>query len=104
MGQGRSAPARATRLRTVVEEPWVASEADSAADKFERGEEAFEAIKWAIARDPENGIPLNGGGLFAWFIQGARSIGLPTVAAVYTVTEDDITIKAVRFTEAQQVH
>ena len=104
MGQGRGAPARAARLRTVVEESWVTSEVDSAADKFERGEEAFEAIKWAIAHDPENGIPLNGAGLFAWFIQGARSIDLPTVAVVYTVTEYDITIKAVRFAEAQPVH
>ena len=104
MGQGRGAPARAARLRTVIEEPWVTSEADSAGDKFERGEEAFEAIKWAIARDPENGIPLNGAGLFAWFIQGAISIGLPTVAAVYTVMGNEITIKAVRFAEAQQVH
>ena len=104
MGRGRSAPARVARLRTVVEESWVKSEVNCVADKFERAKEAFEAIKWAIARDPENGIPLNGGGIFAWFTQGARSIDLPTVVVVYTVTGNEITIKAVRFAEAQQVH
>ena len=104
MGEGGGAPARAPHLRTIVEEPWISAEVDSAAVRFERGEEAFNAIQWAIARDPKNGTPLNGNSVFEWVIQGAGSIGLPTVAVVYTVTENEIIIKAVRFEEAQPVN
>ncbi len=83
-------------MKTIIEEHDVRTAVDAARERFERGEEAFEAIKWAIARDPTEWTPLDDDETFCCTLQGAQSIGLPTVTVVYVVGVE-VTIKAVKF-------
>ena len=49
-------------MRSVVESPEAQDAADEAFEVWARAEEAWDAIKWALARDPTVGEPLAEGG------------------------------------------
>lgn len=69
----------------------------AASRRFARAEEAFEALKWTIARDPENGAPLGEGGAYARTLEGLPDSGLPTLTALYVLETDRVMIKHVWF-------
>lgn len=83
MGAGGSRKAQAP-LIGLIEERGAELAVNAALDKWPRAEDAWEAVTWVICRDPDIGIPLTESGLTRSFtLQGARSIGLPTVTVVY---------------------
>jgi len=59
-------------------------------------------MEWAIAREPSFGKPISESGhVRTLMIQGARSIGWPTLTVIYTNDDDDqITIQEAIFEEA----
>lgn len=76
-------------------------EVDKASVRWTRAAEAYKALEWVIVRDPFGGQPLNGGHVFAQTFEGARSVDMPTVTAVYTVSDQRITVTSVRFEDAK---
>jgi hypothetical protein len=57
-------------------------------------------LVWAISHAPDDGTSL-GGSLFARTLQGAVSIGLPTVTALYVIEKTAIVIASVQFADAK---
>lgn len=90
-------------MRTVLEDLIVENTVDFARQKWRRGRDSWEALKWVLANDPEAGVFVGQSRLTrARTIHGARSISLPTVTALYTFDKDTVTIHDVHFTEAGQ--
>lgn len=89
-------------MRDVAEEIQVQRAVDDACDRWPRAAEAWEALTWALARDPEHGTALNErGDRRAVTLEGARSIGLPTLTAVYRVEVRRVVVERVRFLDAR---
>ena len=73
-------------MRTVVEQPRVSQSVDDAEDRWPRTRDAWDTVLWVLARGPEGaGSPLSESGatLRSFTLDGARSIGLPTVTVLY---------------------
>lgn len=88
-------------MRDVFEDSSVSAEVDQAKDRWKRAEDAWDALVWTISREPELGQPLTeSGSTRALTLEGARSIDLPTVTAVYDVEEARVTITDVKFEDA----
>lgn len=85
----------------VREEPGVQADVDAACRKWPRAQDAWDTVVWTIARDPGKGTPVTESGLTRVLDSpGARSIGMPSVWALYVVEPNLATICAIRFTEA----
>ena len=89
-------------MRDVREEPLVQRAVDAAYRRWPRTEEAWEAVTWALARDPYSaGPPLSESGLVRAFVfDGAQSIGLPTVRAVYVIEPAVVIVRAAVFEDS----
>lgn len=87
--------------RDIREDSPVAEALDDAMDRWPRTLDAWEALTWNLAHDPEDqSVPLTEcGTIRALVVQGARSNGWPTITVVYTYNDDYVTIRAARFTE-----
>ena len=85
---------RGTRVQRAV---------DDACDRWARAGEAWDVLTWALARDAVFlGTPVDEGGLRrAVVLEGARSIGLPTLAALYRIGARQVLVERVRFTDAR---
>jgi hypothetical protein len=87
---------------TVVEQPRVSRAIDDAKDRWPRAHDAWETISWTLARDPQVGKSLTESGLTRSFtIEGARSIGMPTVTVLYAIARFEITVHDATFKEAR---
>jgi hypothetical protein len=75
---------------------------DAAYRRWPRADEAWQAVVWAIARDPFGaGPPLTESGMTRLVVfDGARSIGMPSVRAVYVVEPATVIVREVLFQEA----
>jgi hypothetical protein len=84
----------------------VQSAVDAAYRKWPRADEAWEAVVWALARDPFGaGPPLTESGKSRLMIfDGARSIGMPSVRAVYVVEPATVTVRDVLFHESEHMY
>ena|SRR5665811_1006617 len=61
-----------------------------------------ETITWTLAQDPQAGKPLTESGLTRSFtIDGARSISLPTVTVLYSISRFELTIHDAKFEHAK---
>jgi len=83
--------------RTVVEEQGVSDKIQNAIPKYPRIEDAFEAVKWVVARSPERGHKINGFHLIKsspWDIEGYAII-----TAAYTYDDDNVIISDIRISE-----
>lgn len=89
-------------MRDVREELAVQKAVDAAYRRWPRTDEAWEAVTWALARDPYSAGPaLSESGLVRAFVfDGARSIGLPTVRAVYVIQPTVIIVRAAVFEDS----
>jgi hypothetical protein len=88
-------------LRTVVEQPAVMQKVDDAREKWPRANDAWNAITWVVIRDPGIGVALTESGKTRTFVlNGARSIGLPTVTVVYEVEPTIVVIHDVLFEDS----
>jgi hypothetical protein len=89
-------------MYALVEQPSVAAAVDEARERWPRAADAWDAVTWVLARDPGVGRALTDSGKSRSFtLEGARSIGLPTVTLVYEIGSGIITVHDVRFTEAK---
>lgn len=89
-------------MLTIVEEPRVSVAIDAAKQRWSRAKDAWETITWTLAHDPEVGKPLTESGRTRSFtIDGARSIGLPTVTVLYVTSRFELTIQDAKFEEAK---
>ena len=90
----------------VREEPAVEKAVDAAYRRWARADEAWEAVTWAIARDPYGaGPPLTESGKTRQLVfEGARSIGMPSIRIVYVVEPTCVIIHEASFEEASHMH
>ena len=102
MGVPQSERAWIAIVYTVVEQPRVSRAIDDAKDRWPRAHDAWETISWTLARDPQVGKPLTESGLTRSFtIDGARSIGMPTVTVLYAIARFEIMVHDAKFEEAR---
>jgi hypothetical protein len=90
-------------VRTVVEQPRVSRVLDDAKDRWPRARDAWDTVLWVIARDPEEaGLALTESGATRSFtLDGARSIGLPTITVVYEIQLFQVVVHDALFTDAK---
>ena len=74
--------------------------------RWARANEAWEAVTWAIARDPYGaGPPLTESGKTRQLVfEGARSIGMPSIRIVYVVEPTCVIIHEASFEEASHMY
>lgn len=88
-------------MRTVREETAARTAVDEAPERWSRAGDAWEAITWVIAREPELGMAVNeSGSMRAYILDGVRSVELPTVTVLYEITDEAIVIHDARFADA----
>jgi hypothetical protein len=86
----------------VVLDADVLEELESACDRWAGTEIAWEAIEWALCRDPDVGRALNEGGSERAFVYiGARSIHQPDIEVTYVVEGNEIVVKIAEFADAK---
>ncbi len=90
-------------MHTVVEQPRVSRAIDDAKERWPRAHDAWDTVSWIIARDPEGaGMPLTESGATRSFtLDGARSIGLPTVTVLYEIRLFEIVVHDALFEDAK---
>jgi hypothetical protein len=89
-------------VRDIFQEPSVSTAIDAARNRWQRAEDAWDALEWTMARDPEMGEALTeSGNTRSLTLDGARSIDLPTVTAVYELENSRITVTAVQFEDSR---
>ena len=70
--------------------------------KWPRARDAWEALTWIVSRDPQEGKAVTESGRTrAITIEGARSIGFPTLTLVYEIQNPKIIIHDALFTDAK---
>ena len=88
-------------MLSIVEETRVSDALHDACLKWPRADEAWDAVTWALMRDPTVGRPLiEGGALRLTIWAGAKSIGMPDIRITYRITEVSIEILDAVFTES----
>lgn len=91
-------------MHTVREERAAHEAVNDALEQWDRAADAWDAVTWAVARDPEVGEPLTESGLTRSFtFQGAVSIDMPTVTVVYEIQTEYIVIHNAHFEVANAV-
>jgi hypothetical protein len=90
-------------VRTVVEQSRVSRALDDAKDRWRRARDAWDTVLWVIVRDPEGaGMALTESGATRSFtLDGARSIGLPTVTVLYEIQLFEVIVHDALFAEAK---
>jgi hypothetical protein len=89
-------------VRSVIEDSRVSRVIDDAKLKWQRADDAWDAISWIIAREPEIGRPITESGYTRSFtLDGAKSIELPTVTVLYEVTAMAVIVHDARFEDAK---
>jgi hypothetical protein len=81
-------------MRTVIEDECVSTVIDLEQAIYPRLGDAFDALKWWLARRPDNGVLLDD---INWICrqQGDRNQNIPSLVAVYTFDHRSVTIKYV---------
>jgi hypothetical protein len=88
-------------MLTIVEEAAAKEALDKAREQWPRAQDAWDAITWTLAHDPGFGTPLReSGALRTAVVEGARSIGLPTLQVIYETQAPYIIFHAAIFSEA----
>ena len=88
-------------MRSVVESFEVMSAVDDAAEKWARFDDAWGVIPWVLSRDPTIGEPLTEGGHLRTIVfQGSWAHEMPTIVVVYEITDTQVIIQKVRFSDA----
>ena len=89
-------------MKGVTEEPEAQRAVDDACDRWPRADEAWEAMTWVLARDPEFGTALDESGrIRSLTLEGARSIGLPTLIVRYRVDAHVVVVERARFSDGK---
>lgn len=89
-------------MRQICEDKAVEEAVTDAILIWGRADEAWDAIVWTIARDPFGAGPaLTESGMTRMIaFDGARSIDMPAIKAIYVVSRDVVTIMWVEFSNS----
>jgi hypothetical protein len=88
-------------MRSVVESAEVMADVDEAKEKWARTEDAWDALLWVLARDPTKGEPLTEGGHLRFLVfDGSWAHEMPTIHVLYEITEHQVILQKVRFSDA----
>lgn len=91
-------------MLTIVEQPAVTEAVHEAIQKYQRTEDQWDALRWTLARDPKFGSALTESGKTRLaVIQGAQSIDMPTIEAIYEIEDPYIVIHKVTFSKAKAI-
>lgn len=89
-------------MRSIREELQVQDAVDEACERWTRAEDAWEAVKWAVTRDPYIGTPLTEGGLArSLTLEGRWAWDMPTITVLYEIDLHVIKMMSVLFSDAQ---
>jgi hypothetical protein len=79
-------------MRTVIEDECVSEIIDLEQIKFPRLADAFDALKWWLARRPDKGVLMDD---VNWICKqrGDREQNIPALVAIYTFDHRSVTIK-----------
>ena len=94
-------------LRTIVEQPAVQKAADKYSAKFPRFDEAWEALKWLLARSGNTlGIWQNVGATqYRVYVQASDELALtPEIWVVFTCSDDEVVIHGLEAREPDTKH
>lgn len=93
------------RLRTIIEELDVAAQVDLWSEKFARFDDAWEGLKWLLARTPDlKEAMLWGDGsenYRAYVAAGDPLADTPDIWVVYVFTETEVVILGVQAVERE---
>lgn len=95
------------QLRTVVEERKVEEAVNRFSEKFPRFDEAWEGLKWLLAREGQNlGLwRTEGDTHYRVYVQaGDELAGTPEIWVVYVCTDNEIIILDIEAREADTAH
>jgi hypothetical protein len=89
-------------VRDVREDSSVEKAVDAAYLRWARADEAWEAVTWAIARDPFGAGPSldESGNVRLMVFDGARSIDMPSVRIVYVIDHTAVTVRQAEFSDS----
>jgi hypothetical protein len=79
-------------IRTVIESQSVSEKVDAERTYYPRLEDAFEALKWWLARKPETGILLDD---YHWIFKQKGDAGLKVPALVIIYTFDAASVELI---------
>ena len=81
-------------LRTVVEGLRVSSKIDAEGSRYPRLEEAYDALKWWLAHEPNSGDAITD---YWWACEqkGDSRANIPTLGALYSFDEDEVYIASI---------
>jgi hypothetical protein len=81
-------------MRTVIEAQSVSAKIYAEVSFYGRLEEAFDALKWWLAHDPESGELIDD---YHWLYKqsGNRELRIPALVAIYTFTDDEVEILSI---------
>jgi len=85
--------------RTVVLEHEAAAQLDAARESYHRAGDAWDALEWFLARDPDKGVSRTvGGTTFTLYASASDSIArTPQIVALYSWTDEQIDVFDLRF-------
>ena len=86
-------------LRTICEDKSVSQTIDEAIKLSPRIEEAFDGLKWRLAREPENGVKLQGTNPEKYLFKITPLIkNIPSITVLYEFNNHTVTILSIRIT------
>lgn len=90
-------------MRTVIEQSRVSRALDDAKDRWASAQDAWDTVFWVISRDPEGaGMALTESGATRSFtLDGAPSIGLPTVTVIYEIRRFEVMVHDALFADGR---
>ena len=93
-------------MRAIREEERARRAVDAAYSRWAMTDEAWQAVTWALARDPYSAGPaLSESGLVRTFVfEGARSISMPTVRVLYVIEPAAVSITVAVFEESVHLY
>jgi hypothetical protein len=79
-------------LRTIVEDSIVSETIDQQTEIYPRLGEAFDGLKWFLARSPESGEIVDD---FHWIYRNEadREQNIPSILIIYTFDENKVVLK-----------
>jgi len=81
-------------MRTVVEAPAVSAKIDAELGLYHRLEEAFDALKWWLAHNPDTGQLIDD---YHWIYKqrGNHDLKIPALVALYTFSANEVEILSI---------
>jgi hypothetical protein len=93
-----------THLREIVEENEAQHSAEVYSGEFPRFDEAWDALKWLLSRNPSIGAhkTVNGVEYFLYVSESDLFAKTPTISIVYTYNEDQVIVHDIRATPPKE--